>query len=54
MLAKNMIIPKLVINRIGLTLNDVIPSTAKAIIFLRGYFDSPAKRSLRSYSTTSV
>ena len=31
-----------------LTLKDVIPSTAKAIIFLRGYLLSPAKRSWRS------
>ena len=36
------------INLIGFTLNEVIPSTAKFIIFLSGYFDSPANLASRS------
>ena len=35
----------------GVTLNEVMPSMANDSIFLSGYFDSPAKRSARSYST---
>ena len=34
--------------RIGLTEKLVMPSAAKAIIFLSGYLLSPAKRSARS------
>ena len=40
--------PALVISRRGLTEKLVMPSMAKASIFLRGYLLSPAKRSLRS------
>ena len=40
--------PAAVINRSGLTENEVIPSNAKLSILVNGYLDSPAKRSLRS------
>ena len=40
-------------NLIGLTLKDVIPSSANANIFFNGYFDSPANRSFLSYVTIS-
>ena len=43
-----MINPTQVINLNGATENEVIPSTLKAIIFLSGYFESPASRALRS------
>lgn len=42
------------IRRIGLIENEVIPSTAKLIIFLSGYLLSPAKRSARLYFTVAV
>ena len=50
-LIRNIRAPNHVIILIGLMLKDVIPSNANANIFLRGYFDSPAKRSFLSYST---
>ena len=46
--------PIKVIILIGLTLRDVIPSQARASIFFNGYLLSPARRSLRSYSTISL
>ena len=45
------IIPSVVIVRNGAVEKDVTPCHAKAIIFLIGYFDSPANRSPRAYST---
>ena len=48
MLTKNTPKPNAVIIRIGLMLSDVIPSTANASIFFRGYLLSPANRSLLS------
>jgi len=47
-LHKDTIKPITVINRKGKNEKDVIPCQARASIFFRGYFDSPAKRSARS------
>ena len=44
------IMPSVPINFNGLELKLIIPSEASFNIFLSGYFVSPAKRSLRSYS----
>ena len=43
-----MMTPAVVMSRRGLTEKLVMPSMAKASIFLKGYLLSPAKRSLRS------
>jgi len=42
--------PNQVARRSGISLNAVIPSMANLSIFEIGYFDSPEKRSARSYS----
>ena len=39
--------PSIIIRRMGLTENEVIPSIAKFSILDNGYLDSPAKRSAR-------
>ena len=39
--------PSVIIIRMGLTENEVIPSIAKFSILDSGYLDSPAKRSAR-------
>ena len=51
---KSKIKPTINIILIGFAENEVIPSIEKLSILLNGYFDSPAIRSLRSYSTTAV
>ena len=43
-----------VINLIGFTESEVIPSTAKESIFFSGYLDSPATRSFLTYLTMSL
>ena len=48
MLPRKMTKPASVIIRSGITENEVIAFRASAIIFLSGYFDSPAKRLVRS------
>ena len=48
MLRTEMRMPRLEMSYKGFTLNDVMPSSAKEIIFFKGYLDSPAKRSARS------
>ena len=48
MLPRKMTKPVSVIIRRGTTENEVIAFRASAIIFLSGYFDSPAKRLVRS------
>lgn len=48
MLRTEMRMPRLEMSFKGFTLNDVMPSSAKEIIFFKGYLDSPAKRSARS------
>jgi len=40
--------PNQVASRSGISLNAVIPSSAKRNIFENGYFESPANRSARS------
>ena len=51
MSSKRNISPVININLIGLAENDVIPSIDNDNILLRGYFDSPASLSWRSYLT---
>ena len=48
MLRTEMRMPRLEMSFKGFTLNDVMPSSAKEIIFFKGYLDSPAKRSART------
>src|SRR5690606_26045060 len=50
-LNKKITIPMPAIKRKGTEEKEVMPSTARDSIFLTGYFDSPAKRAARSYST---
>jgi len=42
--------PRYDAKRNGTSENDVMPSIAKRIIFVNGYFVTPERRSSRSYS----
>ncbi len=48
-LRRNTPTPSMAMNLSGIAENEVIPSKASANIRFKGYFVSPAKRSLRSY-----